>query len=62
MGRKLYQTYERDQITDDMLHEAALLFSNNYGVWNEKASKFVGPFAKQGVRSHAVFSASTDKV
>jgi hypothetical protein len=62
MGKKVYQTYERDQITDDMLHEAALLFSNNYGVWNEKASKIVGPFAKQGATSQAFSTASTDEV
>lgn len=48
METKLFQRYERDHITDDILQEAAQLFSNNYGVWGKEATKFLGPFAKQG--------------
>ena len=31
-----------------MLHEAARLFSEHYGVWAKDAASKVGPFAKAG--------------
>lgn len=37
-----------DQVTDEMLDEAAKLFSENYGVWGEHAEERIGKFAKAG--------------
>lgn len=48
MQTRLFQTYGPSDITDEMLQEAAQLFSNNYGVWSKEAAKHVGPFAKEG--------------
>lgn len=36
----------RSTFTDEMLHEAAQIFSNNYCVWSSEAAKYVGPFAR----------------
>lgn len=45
MDEQVYKKYEAGQVTDTMLQEAAVLFSENYGVWGEKAT---GKFAKPG--------------
>ena len=49
MEKKLFEKYERDQITDDILREASQLFSKNYGIWGKEAARVVGPFAKEGM-------------
>lgn len=41
---------EGDEITQEMIHDAAALFSNNYGVWGPLAETKVGTFARQGRR------------
>jgi hypothetical protein len=45
MERQIYEKYDAGQVTDTMLQEAAVLFSENYGVWSEQAT---GKFAKPG--------------
>ena len=45
MEEQAYEKYAAGQVTEAMLQEAAMLFSNNYGVWGEKAT---GKFAKPG--------------
>lgn len=47
MGR-VFEKYDMEHITNDILQEAAQLFSNNYGIWGKQAARFIGPFAKQG--------------
>jgi hypothetical protein len=39
MRMATFHTYERENIPDHVLHDAAKLFSDNYGVW--------GPVAEQ---------------
>jgi hypothetical protein len=48
MKTTVFQKYDKDEITDKMLREAAQLFSNHYGIWGNQAAKFVGPSASQG--------------
>ena len=43
-----FQKYSQDQITDDVLQEAAELFSNHYGVWAKRASKCVRSKIEEG--------------
>jgi len=59
MKTKVFQRYERDHITDEMLHKTAQLFSNNYGVWSKEATRILGPFARQGKCFETVYIAST---
>lgn len=33
MTKQLYETFDRSEVTDFMLKEAASLFNENYGVW-----------------------------
>lgn len=40
--------YDSTNVTDDMLQEAAELFSENYGVWAPTAAGILGSFAKEG--------------
>jgi hypothetical protein len=47
MVRQVYEVFDGNQVTDDMLAEAALLFNDNYGIWGERAAE-TGPFAKPG--------------
>ncbi|KAL8869425.1 MAG: hypothetical protein Q9174_004279, partial [Haloplaca sp. 1 TL-2023] len=47
MNTTMYESFDASTITDDMLQEAATLFSSNYGVWGPEASKYI-PFAKAG--------------
>ena len=54
MTKKTFEQYEGNQITDEMLREAAQLFSKNYGVWGTNALKSIGPFAKPGWCSRIV--------
>ncbi|KAF2023975.1 hypothetical protein EK21DRAFT_79750 [Setomelanomma holmii] len=46
MEKKVYEGFNSDQVTDEMLVEAAKLFSDNYGVWGAQAAENMGPFAK----------------
>jgi hypothetical protein len=39
-----YDVYCRDEISDEMLQKAALLFSENYGIWGEIPSEVKTPF------------------
>lgn len=48
MEKKLYEGFNSDDVTDDMLEEASKLFSENYGVWGEHAAQVMGKFAKAG--------------
>lgn len=48
MDTKVYEGFKSDEVTDEMLDEAAKLFSENYGVWGEHAAERMGPFAKAG--------------
>ena len=36
MAEQIYKKYDAGQVTDSMLQEAAVLFSENYGVWASK--------------------------
>ena len=45
-----FYKYEAENMTDDMLQDAAKLFSENYGVWDPIAEQNMGPSAKQGRR------------
>jgi len=47
MEEQVYKKYHAGQVTEAMLQEAAVLFSENYGVWGEQAT---GKFAKPGSR------------
>jgi hypothetical protein len=48
MTKKVYEKYDGDQVTDNMLREASELFSENYGTWGNGASSVVGLSAKTG--------------
>jgi len=48
MDKKVYEGFKSDEVTDEMLDEAAKLFSENYGVWGEHAAERTGKFAKAG--------------
>lgn len=48
MDKKVYEGFKSDEVTDEMLNEAAKLFSENYGVWGEHAAERMGKFAKAG--------------
>ncbi|KAF2841088.1 hypothetical protein M501DRAFT_1002195 [Patellaria atrata CBS 101060] len=50
MEKKVYETFNSDEVTDEMLEEASKLFSENYGVWGEHAAQLMGKFAKAGSR------------
>ncbi|KAF2802892.1 uncharacterized protein BDZ99DRAFT_482455 [Mytilinidion resinicola] len=50
MDEKVFQRFNGDKVTDDMLEEASKLFSENYGVWSEHAAQLMGKFAKAGSR------------
>jgi len=44
MEEQVYKKYDAGQVTETMLQEAAVLFSENYGVWGEQATgKFANP-------------------
>lgn len=46
MEKQLFEKYNEGDVTETILEEAATLFSDNYGVWGEKA----GPVAEAGSR------------
>jgi len=49
MEKTVYEAFHSDEgITDELLQEAARLFSENYGVWDKQAPQMVGKFAKAG--------------
>jgi hypothetical protein len=37
-----------DEVPDEVIKEAASLFSENYGIWGPLAETKLGPFAKAG--------------
>jgi hypothetical protein len=44
MEEQVFKKYNGGQVTESMLQEAAVIFSENYGVWGEQAaSKFPKP-------------------
>jgi hypothetical protein len=42
------EKFESSLITDEMISDAAKLFSSNYGVWGSVAAEKMGAWAKQG--------------
>jgi hypothetical protein len=52
MNKKLYERFNSDQVTDEMLEEASKLFSENYGVWSERAAQHIGAFARAGTYAY----------
>ena len=47
--RATYESFDADQISDEMLAQAAKFFSSHYGVWgNEAAGKMGVPSMKEG--------------
>ncbi|KAI9653329.1 MAG: hypothetical protein M1829_001314 [Trizodia sp. TS-e1964] len=48
MEKTLYEGFNGDEVTDEMLADASKLFSENYGVWGESAVQHMGEFAKAG--------------
>jgi len=46
MERQVFEKYDGGQVTESMLQEAAVLFSENYGVWGELAAQATGKFPK----------------
>ncbi|KAE9964643.1 hypothetical protein EG328_004444 [Venturia inaequalis] len=49
MEKTVYEAFHTDEgITEELLQEAARLFSENYGVWDKQAPHKVGKFAKEG--------------
>ncbi|KAF9729848.1 hypothetical protein PMIN01_11781 [Paraphaeosphaeria minitans] len=48
MDTKVYEGFKSDEVTDEMLSEAATLFSENYGIWGQQAAKRMGQFARAG--------------
>ncbi len=53
MDKKIYERFNGDQVTDEMLEEASKLFSENYGVWSEHAAEHMGAFARAGTSAYA---------
>jgi len=49
MDQRVIQTFSSSQVTDEMLEEAATLFSENYGIWSNHAAQ---KFAKPGISPH----------
>jgi hypothetical protein len=47
-----FHTHERENIPNNILHDAAKIFSENYGVWGLIAEQKMGSFAKRGRRIH----------
>jgi hypothetical protein len=41
-----FHKYEREDLTNNMLQDAAKLFSENYGIWGPVAEQDMGSFAK----------------
>lgn len=48
MDKLIFEKYDGKEVTDELVAEAATLFSNNYGVWGEQAAENMGSFAKAG--------------
>ena len=48
MEKQLFEKFDGGQVTESMLQEAAVLFSENYGVWGEHAAQATSKFAKAG--------------
>lgn len=50
MSKIQIERFEGQQITEGILKAAAMLFSENYGIWGPLAETKMGPFAKKGAR------------
>ena len=50
MEKRVFEKFDGSLVTDDMLQEAARLFSEHYGVWDKQAAAMMGGFAKAGER------------
>ena len=48
MSVKVFESFDGEKVTDDMLGEASKLFAENYGLWSEQAAQVMGKFAKAG--------------
>lgn len=44
----VFQDFYDEEITDNIVSKAAILFSENYGVWGPLAESQWGEFAKAG--------------
>lgn len=42
MEKQVFEKYDGEHVTENMLQEAAVLFSENYGVWGERATNKSG--------------------
>ena len=40
MAKQLFETFDRDDITDSMLREATSLFNGNYGIWGKDSTGY----------------------
>ncbi|CAN8096746.1 unnamed protein product [Discula destructiva] len=38
MAPQIFETFSRDEVTDDMVAQAAKLFSENYGIWGKQSA------------------------
>jgi len=50
-----YETFSGEDMNEDMLQQAADLFSSNYGVWGKGASEKMGKWAKAGMNINSPF-------
>lgn len=48
MSSQIIEKFEDDLISEEILTAAAELFSQNYGIWDSRAAKEMGAFAKTG--------------
>jgi hypothetical protein len=46
MEEQVFKKYDAGQVTESMLQEAAVLFSENYGIWGEQATGKLGKAGK----------------
>ena len=60
LDQVILEKYDGDQIADDILEEAARLFSTHYGVWSSKGVDLVGPGPKASSYITQIIDTSTD--
>lgn len=39
MSPQVYQQFDAEDVTEEMLEQAAMLFNENYGIWGADAAK-----------------------
>jgi len=62
MERQVFEKYDGGQVTESMLQEAAVLFSENYGVWGELAAQATGSrvcLSKDRLRAQYLYDNAT---